>query len=297
MRVLAQSIGRDYALYNADSVEALAGLPDASVHLTVSSPPFASLFTYNPSERDVGNSRTPEEFGRHFGYILEHLYRVTAAGRLCCLHVAQIAAMLERDGYIGLKDFRGDVIRLAQSKGWIYHGEYTIQKNPQAQAVRTKAKGLLFVQLHKDAAWSRPCLADYIVILRKPGENAVPVHPDVTNEEWIAWAHAAIWEGISESDTLQYTTARESDDERHIAPLQLATIERCVRLWSNPGEIVLDPFAGIGSVPFVAVRHGRRGIGVELKPSYWKVSVKNLEEAAAHREQHTLFDGLEVSAS
>ena len=202
--------------------------------------------------------------------------------------------MLERDGYIGIKDFRGDVIRAYEAAGWIYDGEVCIDKDPQAQAIRTKAKALMFVQLHKDSSWSRPALADYILKFRKPGTNPTPIQPDVSNEEWIQWARP-VWYGIEEGDTLQYTTARDAEDERHICPLQLGTIERCIRLWSTPGDLVLDPFSGIGSTGYEAVRLGRRFVGCELKPSYWRIAVKNLETAAHTKVQPTMFDLLDVA--
>ncbi len=281
--------GENWRLMLGDSCDRLKELESESVGLSVFSPPFQGLYVYSPTPRDVGNSNTPEEFASHFGFIADELLRVTKPGRNCCVHVAQVPAMLVRDGYIGLKDFRGDVIRLFQERGWVYHGEVCIDKDPQAQAIRTKSKSLLFVQVHKDASWSRPALADYILIFRKPGDNAEPVLPDITNNEWIEWARP-IWYGIRESDTLQYTTAREADDERHIAPLQLGTIERCIRLWSNKGDTVLDPFCGIGSSGYEAIRLGRRYLGIELKPSYYRVAVRNLQEAEAQTHALTLFD-------
>jgi len=181
------------------------------------------------------------------------------------------------------------VIRAYQDAGWVYHGEVCIDKDPQAQAIRTHTKSLLFVQLRKDSTWSRPALADYILLFRKPGENAVPVEPNITNDEWIEWARP-IWYGIKESDTLNRESARENADERHIAPLQLGTIERCVRLWSNPGETVLSPFGGIGSEGYESIRQGRKYIGIELKPSYFKVAIRNLQRAEQERYQPTLFD-------
>lgn len=286
-----EAAGKDWRLLLGDSSERLGEIPDASIDLSVYSPPFQSLYTYSPTERDLGNSRTRDEFFAHYRYIIEHMLRVTKPGRNTCVHVQQIAAMLARDGYIGMKDFRGDVIRAYEAAGWVYHGEVCIDKDPQAQAIRTKSKALLFTQMRKDSSWSRPALADYILIFRKPGENVVPVHPNITNDEWIEWARP-IWYGIRESDTLQVASARENDDERHIAPLQLGTIERCIRLWSNPGDTVLSPFAGIGSEGYESVRNGRKFIGIELKPSYFKVAVKNLERAETEKYQPTLFDRL-----
>lgn len=279
-----------WQMVNGDCVEVLRHVPSQSVDLSVYSPPFISLYTYTASEHDMGNCAGSAEFFEHFAYVIEGLLNVTKPGRLTCCHVAQVPAMLERDGWIGLKDFRGDTIRAFQAGGWIYHGEVCIDKDPQAQAIRTKAKGLLFVQMRKDSSWSRPALADYILIFRKPGENAVPVQPDsISNDDWIQWARP-IWYGIRESDTLHVAEARGDDDERHICPLQLGTIERCVRLWSNPGELVLSPFAGIGSEGYEAIRQNRRFLGVELKPGYYEVAVRNLRAAEAQRKQGILFD-------
>lgn len=285
-----EASGEGWRLLLGDSVERLAELADNSVDLTVSSPPFQHLYVYNPTERDVGNCRTPEQFRQHFAFIVDHLLRLTKPGRLAAIHVQQIAAMLERDGYIGLKDFRGDVIRLFSEHGWIYHGEVCVDRDPQAQAIRTHAKGLLFVQLRKDAAWMRPALPDHILLFRKPGENAVPVRPDLSNEEWIRWAHP-VWYDVRESHTLNGHPARDNADERHICPLQLDTIARCIRLWSNPGEICCDPFAGIGSTGYVALEHGRRFLGCELKRSYWETGAAYLRDAEARAHQPTLFDG------
>jgi DNA modification methylase len=280
--------GDNWRLMLGDSCERLKELESDSVGLSVFSPPFQSLYSYSPTERDLGNSKDADEFYQHFGFIIGELLRVTKPGRSACVHVAQVPAMLSRDGYIGLKDFRGDVIRAFEAQGWIYDGEVCIDKDPQAQAIRTKAKALLFTQLHKDSSWSRPALADYIVKFRKPGENADKITPDISNEEWIQWARP-IWYGIKESDTLQYQSAREADDERHICPLQLGTIERCIRLWSNKGDLVLSPFAGIGSEGYEAVRLGRRFVGIELKSSYFNVAVRNLQKAEAQSTTPDVF--------
>lgn len=288
-----ETAGRDYRLMLGDSAERMAEIAADSVHLSVFSPPFQSLYTYSPTERDLGNCRTSEEFYGHFNFIIDELLRVTVPGRNACVHVAQVPAMLARDGYIGIKDFRGDVIRAFEARGWVYHGEVCIDKDPQAQAIRTKSKALLFMQMHKDASWSRPALADYILIFRKPGDNPVPVQPDLTNVEWVEFARP-IWYGIRESDTLQFQSAREDNDERHICPLQLGTIERCVRLWSNKGETVLDPFTGIGSTGHVAIKNGRRFVGCELKPSYFNLARRNLDRAETTKYQPTLFDLMPV---
>ncbi len=252
-----------------------------------------SLYTYSASERDLGNCSSDAEFFEHYQFCIAEMFRVTKPGRHTCVHVAETASLLSRDGVIGLIDFPGKVIAAYQSAGWTYHGRVTIDKDPQAQAIRTHSKGLLFVQMKKDSTWSRPALADTILIFRKPGENAVAVTHDtpessLTNDEWIEWARP-IWYGIKESDTLNVAIAREDKDERHICPLQLGTIERCIRLWSNPGELVLSPFAGIGSEGFESVRLGRRFLGFELKASYATVAVKNLQAAELAKTQGSLF--------
>jgi DNA modification methylase len=281
--------GEGYKLMLGDSTERLKEVDDESVDLSVFSPPFMSLYTYSPTERDLGNSKDEQEFFTHFSFIISELLRVTKPGRNCCVHVAQVPAMLARDGYIGLKDFRGKTIQAFESDGWIYHGECCIDKDPQAQAIRTKSKALLFVQMRKDSSWSRPALADYILLFRKPGENKIPIQPDITNDEWIEWARP-IWYGIKETDTLNFAEAREEKDERHICPLQLGTIERCIRLWSNEGETVLSPFAGIGSEGYQSVKLGRKFIGCELKQSYFDTACRNLADAVKPDSQQALFD-------
>lgn len=287
--------GANWKLLLGDSVERIDELAEDSVDLSVFSPPFISLYTYTPTERDMGNSRTSEQFFEQFGYIIEGLLRVTKPGRNCCVHVQQIAAMKAVDGYIGIKDFRGDVIRAFDARGWVFHGEVTIDKNPQAQAIRTKTKGLMFAQLHKDSTSNRPAFGDYILMFQKPGQNAVPVIPDVTNEEWIEWAHP-VWYDIRESDTLNVAVARSDRDERHMIPLQLPVIERLVRLYSNPGETVLSPFAGIGSEGYEAVKRGRKFVGIELKKEYFNVAVRNLKLAEENALQVDLFAYAEKQA-
>lgn len=279
----------EYKIMLGDSVERMAEIADESIDLSIFSPPFQSLYTYTPSERDLGNSKTEQEFFEHFGFVIDHLLRVTKDGRNCCVHVSQLPARKVHDGFIGLKDFRGDVIRAFSDRGWIYHGEVCIDKDPQVQAVRSKAKQLLFVTLKKDSSWSVPAYADYILIFRKPGDNAVPVHPDLSNEDWIKWARP-VWYGIKETQTLNVAEGRDCNDERHICPLQLGVIERCVRLWSNPRELILSPFMGIGSEGYVAIKHKRRFVGIELKESYFEASKRNLDRAM-NEGQLNLFAG------
>lgn len=273
--VTDHATGEGWDLYLGDSCERLGEIESASIDLSIFSPPFASLYTYSPSERDLGNCSTREEFFEHFAFIIDHLLRVTKPGRLACVHVQQVATRKATDGVIGLTDFRGETIAAFVAGGWIYHGEVTVDKDPQAQAIRTKAHALMFNTLNRDSSMSRPAMADYVLIFRAPGENAVPITPDCDNETWIQWARP-VWYDIRETDTLNGRIAREDADERHIAPLQMGLIERCVRLWSNRGEVVLSPFAGIGSEGVGALRNGRRFIGCELKPSYWKIAAENL---------------------
>jgi DNA modification methylase len=300
-----KATGATWACLLGDSVERLAELADNSVDLSVFSPPFQSLYTYSPTERDLGNSRNAGQFNEHFGYIIDHLFRVIKPGRICAVHVADVPAMMVRDGYIGMKDFSGDVIRLFQERGWIFDARIPIDKNQQAQSIRTHSKALTMSQLHRDRSWLRPALPDYILKFRKPGENAVNVVGGVTGDEWIElanptwpnekdraaeWGAWATWYGIEESDTLQgWQAARGNDDERHICPLQLGTIQRCIRLWTNPGETVLDPFNGIGSTGDQAIRLERKYIGIELKPEYWQVSVRNLKSAESDMSAVDLF--------
>jgi DNA modification methylase/superfamily II DNA or RNA helicase len=276
--------GANFTAILGDSCQRMAELQDNSIDMSVYSPPFADLYTYSNSELDLGNSKDWNEFFKHYAFIIRDLLRITKPGRLTCVHTSDIPAMSTRDGYIGMRDFPGAVIRAYEGEGWIFVGRAIVGKNPQAQAIRTKAKALLFTQLRKDSSDSRPAILDQILMFRKDGDNAVPVTPvengEIDNEKWIDWA-GGIWTGIHESDTLQYTTARAPDDEKHICPLQLGTIERCIKLYSNPGETVFTPFMGIGSEAYVALKFGRKAIGIELKESYFNIAVKNLQGVEA----------------
>lgn len=286
------AVGTGWRLMLGDSCERLAEVPDNSVDLSVYSPPFASLFTYSPTHRDLGNSADRGTFFTHYRWIIEHNLRVTKPGRLAVVHVQQVSTTKAHHGVVSLTDFRGEVIRAYQEAGWLYVREVTVDKDPQAQAIRTKAVNLMFATKNRDSSRSWPALADYLLVFQKPGDNAVQVKTDVSNDEWILWARP-VWYDIRETDTLNVAEGRDAADERHIAPLQLPLIERCVRLWSNPGETVLSPFAGIGSEGYVAVRHGRHFVGCELKPSYWKAATKNLRAAEAHRDMPSLFEPAE----
>ena len=291
--------GRTWTALRGDSCERLREIPDGSVDLSVYSPPFADLFTYTDSPRDLGNSRGWDEFFQHYSFIVREVKRITKPGRLTCVHTSDIPAMLSRDGFIGVRDFPGAVIRCYEEEGWQFVGRAFVQKNPQAQAIRVKSKALLFVQLRKDSADSRPALIDQVLLFKAPGENAVPVtpveHGEIDNETWIEWAHG-IWTGIRETDTLQVAEGRGADDEKHVCPLQLGTIQRCITLYSNPGEIVCSPFMGIGSEGYQAIKQGRRFVGCELKDSYYNLAVRNLTRAEADVERRTLFADTEVSA-
>lgn len=290
MNVLNQEVNEKFSLYNGDSVEVLKGIPDNSIHYSIFSPPFASLYTYSNSDRDMGNSKTDDEFYEHFTFLVKELYRVTMPGRLLSFHCMNLPTSKVRDGVIGIKDFRGLLIRIFTDAGWIYHSEVCIWKNPVTAMQRTKALGLLWKQLKKDSAMSRQGIPDFIVTMRKPGDN--PERVTHTDESfpcnvWQKYA-SPVWMDINQSDTLQRKSAREDKDEKHICPLQLEVIKRCIELWSNPNDIVLDPFAGIGSTPYVALRMGRRGLGVELKESYYEQAVKNCNEALGMPILHDL---------
>jgi DNA modification methylase len=297
MNVINQEVTEEYALYHADCVEGIAGLPEASIGYTIFSPPFGSLYTYSASPHDMGNVKDDAEFFKHFEFLVPELFRVTKPGRLLSFHCMNLPTSKVRDGVIGLKDFRGELIRAFVGAGWIYHSEVCIWKDPVTAMQRTKALGLLHKQIKKDSCMSRMGIPDYLVTMRKPGENAERV--EHTNEtfpvsEWQKIA-SPIWTDINPSDTLQFRSAREENDERHIAPLQLQVIRRGLRLWSRPGDTVLSPFAGIGSEGFVAVQEGRRFIGFELKESYYQQAVRNLKVAGeSHGE---LFERKEATAS
>ena len=292
MQVINQSTGKNHHLYNADCIEVLAGLPTNSVDYSIYSPPFSSLYVYSDSPRDMGNANSYDEFFEQFAFLAEQLIRVTKPGRLMSFHCAQVPLMKERDGVIGLRDFRGDLIRTFQGAGFILHSEVTVWKDPVVEMQRTKALGLLHKQIKKDSCMSRMGIPDYVITMRKPGENPNPVkHTDESFPvgQWQQWA-SPVWMDIDQGDTLSYMQARDTDDERHICPLQLGLIERCLTMWSNPGDVVLSPFAGIGSEGFVSLKLGRKFIGVELKESYFKVASKNLATAEAEKDRVTLFE-------
>ena len=290
--VIRSTVEDKFALYHGDCVDVVRGLPSDSVGYTIFSPPFASLYTYSNSPRDMGNCRDDAEFFGHFGFLIGELLRVTKPGRLCSFHCFLIPSMKARDGVIGLKDFRGELIRAFVEAGWIHHSEVVIWKDPVTQMQRTKALGLLQKTVRTNASMVRMGLPDYLITMRKPGESPDRVTHDAEDYPVDLWQKIAspIWMDINPSDTLQRESARDDDDEKHICPLQLEVIRRGVELWTNPGDVVLSPFAGIGSEGHVAVKMGRRFVGAELKDSYYAQAVKNLRLAADDAAQPGLFD-------
>jgi len=326
MNIIDQRFGEGWAMYLGDSCEALHGIPSDSIHYSIFSPPFASLYTYSASERDLGNARTDREFYEHFKFIVSELYRVIMPGRLVSFHCMDIPAMKERDGFIGLKDFPAQLREIFESAGFIYHSKVVIWKDPLIEATRTKALGLMHKQVTKDSAMCRQGLPDYLVTMRKPGINPEPISrpdgftefigddepkarkgkpkvrsvdiesytattaddPVYSHQVWRRYA-SPVWMDIRQTRTLNVQAAREQRDERHICPLQLDVIDRAVELWTNPNDTVLSPFAGIGSEGYVSIQKGRRFIGIELKESYYKQAVANLERAEKETPPDALF--------
>lgn len=310
--------GRDWTLYLGDSVEVIGRLAENSVDLSVFSPPFPGMYTYTNSPRDIGNCQSIEQLIEHFRFVAgrKALLRIMRPGRSCCVHLCQGVAFKGTDGYMGIKDFRGAVIRMMEEEGWIYYGEVCIDKDPQVKAIRTKDRGLLFKSLATDSANMHMALADYLLQFRKPGDNQTPIRAGIsekykntdgwiTADEWIEWA-APVWYrqtehypgGIRETDVLNVACARGEEDERHLCPLQLGVIERAVKLWSAPGETVFSPFAGIGSEGHQSLLLKRKFIGVELKRSYWETAVKNLKRAEQEiHNQSDLFDSSQEQCS
>lgn len=273
--------GSHWTALLGDCVEHISKMPDESIDYSVFSPPFASLYTYSNSDRDMGNCKTHEQFEAHFKFLIPELYRVLAPGRNLSFHCMNLPLTKERDGVIGIRDFRGEMIRWFTDCGFVFHSEVCIWKDPVTAMQRTKAIGLLYKQLRKDSTISRQGIPDYVVTMRKPGANPRPVtktHDSFPVDLWQKYA-SPVWMDIDQSDTLSRDGAKEEDDERHICPLQLGVIERCLLLWSNPGDVVLSPFMGIGSEGYMAIKHGRRFVGTELKRSYWQVATKNLRQA------------------
>lgn len=281
MNCIDQTTGEDFVIYHGDCVDVLRGIPDKSIHYSIFSPPFASLYTYSNSPRDMGNCRSNEEFFEHFAFLVEELKRVMRPGRNVSFHCMLFPASKERDGFIGLKDFRGDLIRAFQAQGFIFHAETVIWKDPVTQMQRTKALGLLHKSVRENSAMCRMGIPDYLVTMRAPGaqlDRVTHTREDYPVDQWQKVA-SPVWMDINPSDTLQYQSAREHDDERHICPLQLEVIRRGVDLWTNQGDVVLSPFAGIGSEGHVSIQMGRKFIGIELKESYYQQAARNLQAA------------------
>ncbi len=285
MNVLNQASGDNYTVFHGDCVDVLKGIPDATIDYSIFSPPFASLYTYSNSPRDMGNVRNDAEFFEHFAFLIAELRRVMKPGHNVSFHCMLMPTSKERDGYIGLKDFRGDLIRAFQAHGFIYASEVCIWKDPVTSMQRTKALGLLHKTVRTNACMSRQGIPDYLVTMRAPGEMVDKVTHDPEQYPVSKWQQVAspVWMDIDPSDTLQYRSAREHDDERHICPLQLEVIRRGIDLWTMPGDVVLSPFTGIGSEGFVAVEMGRKFVGAELKQSYFEQAARNL--AAAEQEK------------
>ena len=300
MNCIDQVVTDRYTAIHGDCVEAIAGLPDQCIGYSIFSPPFASLYTYSNSPRDMGNVRNDAEFFGHLDFLIAQLRRVMMPGRDISFHCMDMPASKERDGYIGLKDFRGDLIREFLRRGFIFHSEHCIWKDPLIEATRTKAIGLMHKQLCKDSTMSRAGIPQYLLAFRDPGVNAEPVahidgltdfageddpnYGNPSHERWRRYA-SPVWSDIRQTRTLNYRAARDNDDERHIAPIALDIVERALTLWTNPGDVVLSPFMGIGSEGFVALELGRKFVGVELKKSYFEQSVRNLQAAVKEAAQ------------
>jgi hypothetical protein len=325
--VIDQAEGKAWKVWNADCVDVTRGLPDGSVHYTIYSPPFESLYTFSDDPRDMSNCADSATFWEHYRFLIRELFRATMPGRLCSTHCMQLPQSKTRDGFIGLRDFRGEIIRAFQDAGWIYHSEVCIRKDPVAAMQRSKSIGLLHKQICKDSALSRMAVADYVVTMRKPGDNPKPVagpfdayygseaapdgplitetgkmrsknHPGDNWYSVAVWQRYAepVWMDINQSDVLSREKAREQNDERHISPLQLTVIRRCIDLWSNPGDTVYSPFAGIGSELYCAVDMGRRAIGAELKASYFRQAVANLRSVETQSKPADLFAAITEAA-
>ncbi|WP_246252049.1 DNA-methyltransferase [Ancylobacter pratisalsi] len=307
-----QTVTDAYAIYQGDACELIRAIPTGSVHFGVHSPPFEGLYKFTNFDRDLSNSEGAQ-FWEHYAFLIDELRRVTMPGRLHSVHCMQLPTSKIRHGHIGMRDFRGEIVRAYEDAGWIYHSEVCIWKDPVVAQQRTKSIRLLHKQVCKDSALSGQGLADYVLTFRKPGDNPEPIagpferfvgagidlsreayarwcaglkagHRPWPYETWVStliWQRYAspVWMDINQTRTLQYRAGRDGQDEQHISPLQLDVIERCIELWSNPGDTVLTPFLGIGSEVFCAVRAGRRGIGFEIKPSYFAQARRNCARA------------------
>lgn len=332
LNVLDEHKGKNFHVYNADCIEVARQLPDECIGFSVYSPPFSSLYTYSNSDRDMGNTKSHSEFFEQYKFLIKEKLRITKPGRLTAVHCMNLPTTKGRDGFIGMYDFRGEIIRAHIEAGWIYHSEVCIWKDPVLAMQRTKALGLLHATIKKDSSMSRQGIPDHVVIFRKPGDNAEPITGEfkyyvgeldlneyikrespesISGQKFVSfersdnrklqkrgsgssidvWQHYAspVWFDINQTNTLQFKSARDNDDERHICPLQLDVIERCNQLWSKEGDVVFSPFLGIGSEGYVAIQMGRKFIGTELKASYFQLAVKNLQQAESAPAQEELF--------
>lgn len=288
--VLDAEHGAAWSAYNADCVDFASQMPGESIGFSVYSPPFANLYVYSESPCDMGNCADDDEFMEQYTFLVREMFRVTKPGRISCVHCIDLPSFKWKHGEIGLRDFPGAIIKAHQDAGFIYHSRITIWKDPVTEMQRTKSIGLLYKQLKKDSTMSRQGLPDYVLVFRKPGDNPDPVEKTPENfpvDRWQQWA-SPVWMDVRQSNTLNVKQARESGDEKHICPLQLDVIERCLVLWSNPGDTVFSPFMGIGSEGVMSVKLGRKFIGTELKPSYFKQAAGYLRQAEA--DGRTLFE-------
>ncbi len=294
---LNETHGDNFSAYHGDCCDVVAQLPDASVGFSVYSPPFGDLFVYSDSEADMGNSSSDGQFFDHYKFLIKEMARVTKPGRLSAVHCSDLPFRKWKDGKLGIKDFSGDIIRAHEEYGWTLHCRVTIWKCPVVEMTRTKALGLLYKQLQKDSTKSRTGMADYLLVFRNAGENVDPVGhkpEDFPVERWQQWA-SPVWMDIQQTNTLNVKMAKEAQDERHLCPLQLDLIERAVTMWSNPGDVVLSPFMGIGSEGYVSVKLKRKFIGVELKESYFRHAARNIANVEA--QAGSLFDVLDDEAA
>ena len=286
IQCLNDAHGDDWTAYHGDCVDVLRQMPDACIDFSVYSPPFGSLFVYSDSIADMGNSSSDGEFEAHYAFLVREKLRLTKPGRLTAVHCSDLPMTKWKDGAVGVKDFSGDIIRIHEEAGWIYHSRRTIWKCPVVEMTRTKHVGLLYKQLCKDSTKSRGGMPDYLMTFIKPGENASPIThtpDDFPLEQWQEWA-SPVWMTVNQTNVLNVKVAREANDEKHLCPLQLDVIDRALVMWSNPGDVVLSPFMGIGSEGYCALRAKRRFIGVELKEAYWRQAVTNLRGASAQQD-------------
>jgi DNA modification methylase len=285
-KVLDQASGENWSIYNADCVSFAEVIPDNSIDLTVYSPPFANLYIYGDSVADMGNCTNDQQFFEQYRFLIAEKLRITKPGRISCVHCMDLPTSKTMHGYIGRRDFSGEIIRAHIDEGWIYHCRVTVWKDPVVEMQRTKAIGLLHKQIKKDSCRSRMGNPDYLLVFYKPGDNSEPVTHTAEEfpvDQWQKWA-SPVWMDINQTNVLNKSGARDDKDEKHICPLQLDFIQRCLVMWSNPGDTVFSPFTGIGSEGYMAVKHGRKFIGTELKPSYFKQAAANLAAAEAEKE-------------